>query len=261
MNITWNFIKSYTKLHIKTAMEYKLNFIIQVIFMIINDFAFALFWIILFSKITEINGWIVNDFLALFALGAVCFGIPGFFLGNWRDLNDIIAEGKLDFYLTLPKNELIHTLISKSTFNAFGDIVFGVILFFLVVPITLVNILLFILFSITGAIMFTSLMVIISTFSFWFGRNSGTHEAFFNLALSMNSYPSILYGSTIKTIFFFIIPIFFINNASIFVIKEFSLFWITGIFVMTILLPVIAFLFFKIGLKKYESGNLVTARV
>ena len=261
MLISRDFLKEYLKLHIKTAMEYKFNFVLQVVFMILNNAAFALFWIVLFAHIDSINGWVLNDFLALFSLAAICYGIGSFFMGNWRDLNEIIADGKLDFYMVLPKDVLAHTLVSKSFFSAVGDVIFGIILFFIAVPLTLLNVFYLLLFSIGGALILVSLSVIMNSASFWIGRSTQTSYAFLNLLMSLSVYPSVLYGSFIKTIFFFVIPIFFINNASIFILQEFSWYWLGGFIFMSLFTPLVAYIVFKIGLKRYESGNLVTARV
>jgi ABC-2 type transport system permease protein len=182
MLISRDFLKEYFKLHIKTAMEYKFNFVMQVIFMILNNAAFTLFWIVVFSHLDEINGWVLSDFLALFALAAISYGVGSFFLGNWRDLNEIIADGKLDFYMVLPKDVLAHTLVSKSFFSAVGDVIFGIILFFLAVPFTLINVFYLVLFSIGGALILVSLSVIMNCASFWFGRSTQTSYAFLNLA-------------------------------------------------------------------------------
>lgn len=261
MLISRDFLKEYFKLHIKTAMEYKFNFVVQVIFMVLNNAAFTLFWIVIFSHLDEINGWILNDFLALFSLAAICYGVASLFLGNWRDLNEIVSEGKLDFYMVLPKDVLAHTLVSKSFFSAVGDVIFGIILFFLAVPFTLITIFYLILFTIGGALILVSLSVIMNCAAFWIGRSTQTSYAVLNLLLSMSVYPSVLYGPFIKTIFFFIIPIFFINNASIFILQEFSWAWMLGFIFMSLFMPVVAYIVFKLGLKKYESGNLVTVRV
>lgn len=261
MLISRDFLKEYLKLHIKTAMEYKFNFVMQVIFMVLNNAAFTLFWVVLFSHIDTINGWALNDFLALFSLAAICFGLCSFFMGNWRDLNEIIADGKLDFYMVLPKDVLAHTLVSKSFFSSVGDVIFGIILFFIAVPFTSLNVFYLILFSIGGALIMASLSVIMNSASFWIGRSEQTSYAFLNLLLSLSVYPSVLYGSFIKTIFFFVIPIFFINNASLFILQEFSWYWLGGFIFMSLFTPLVAYVVFNIGLKRYESGNLVTARV
>lgn len=259
--ITWRFLKEYMRLHLKTAMEYKANFVMQVIFMMINNAAFLVFWVVIFSNIDSINGWVLSDFMVLFALAALSYGLASFLMGNWRELNEIIAEGKLDFYLTLPKDVLAHVLVSRSSFSSVGDVFFGLLVYFLSVPFTLLNFGLLFLFVICGTLIFTSLVVMFHSATFWFGRNRGSADAFINLTLAMSSYPSILYGSVVKTIFFFIIPVFFITNASVFILQDFSWVWLLSLVFMALLLPVIAYTLFKFGVRKYESGNLVTARI
>jgi len=163
----YNFIKKYIEINLQTAMEYKTNFILQSIFMILNNTLFVIFWYFLFQNIDNINGWRLNNLMLLFGLSALSYGFLSFFLGNWLRIHKIIYDGELDFYLSLPKNELLHLLISKSNFSGFGDILFGMIIFFITQDINFTNILLFMLFSITGAIIWLSLIIIISSLTFF----------------------------------------------------------------------------------------------
>ena len=47
------------------------------------------------------------------------------FFGNVNQLARIIAQGELDYYLALPKNVLLHVLVSRMDLPALGDILFS----------------------------------------------------------------------------------------------------------------------------------------
>lgn len=241
-------------------MEYRFNFFIQSLFMIINNTMFSLFWFFLFQNITDINGYVMSDMIGLFGLAALIFGINSFFFGNWMEISDKIMNGEIDFYLGLPKDELTHILISKSSFSAFGDILFGIAVFILFYPLTLHSIALFIVAAIAGSIIWASLLIISGSLTFWFGNSSGVGDAMKHLTMSLTSYPLNLFKGAFKFIFLFIIPIFFINNISIQLLKEFSWNWLGGLVLVSILMITITRWIFKRGLRKYESGNLISVR-
>ncbi len=257
----YNFIKKYIEINLQTAMEYKTNFILQSTFMILNNTLFVIFWYFLFQNIDNINGWRLNNLMLLFGLSALSYGFLSFFLGNWLRIHKIIYDGELDFYLSLPKNELLHLLISKSNFSGFGDILFGMIIFFITQDINFTNILLFMLFSITGAIILLSLIIIISSLTFFFGNSEGVFYMFQNLILSFVTYPYNVFSEIMKIIFLFIIPVFFISNIPIEILRQFSLKLFIEVIIVTILVFIIALFIFKKGLKKYESGNLINVRI
>lgn len=260
MKHTLRFIKSYLQLHISTAMEYRFNFILQSTFMIVNNTLFALFWYFLFTKVDTINGWMLKDFVLLFGMGAMNYGIMSFFMGNWLYLHDLIASGRFDFYLALPKNPLLHALISKSIFSGFGDIIFGTAIYFLFAPLSLQTAAIYFIGSILGSIIWLNITIATSALTFWRGNIAGIADAMKNILLSTTSYPYIIYGPVIKFIFFFIIPAFFVTNVPVMLIQEFRWEWLIGFLAVTILTSMIAEKLFKRGIRHYESGNLLTTR-
>lgn len=68
----------------------------------------------LFSKIETLNGWSFRHLLLLHALVGGAYACQALLFGGSFSLSRSIAEGGLDFYLTLPKPVLLHALISRS---------------------------------------------------------------------------------------------------------------------------------------------------
>ena len=255
------FVLAYFKQNLSTAMEYRVNFITQFFFMVLNDFFFILFWYFLFKKIDNINGWGFESSVLLFAFAGLSYGFLDFFFGNWRELNKIIAEGSLDFHLALPKNELLHTMISKSNFSGMGDIVFGVCLFFLFGNMTMVSMGVLIIVTATGTLVLFSTNLIFQSMAFYVGNAQGLSSAGMNFLTGFSVYPISIFDSTWRFIFYFVFPIAFITNVPVILLQSFSLFWlVASIFASTSIFLVSLFIYKK-GLKKYESGNLLNIRV
>ncbi|NCC71260.1 hypothetical protein EOM09_06785 [bacterium] len=255
------FIVAYFKLNLSTAMEYRMNFIVQVIFMALNNTLFILFWYFLFNYIDNVNGWGFESIMLLFAFGAMTYGILDFFFGNWKSLNTIIAEGSLDFYLTLPKNELLHSMISRSTFSGMGDILFAIGVFFLFAKVSLFNIGLFFLLSILATIVLFSINLLFQAMAFYFGNSEGISYSGLNFLLGVSTYPLSMFNNITKFILFFVIPVAFITNVPVMLLDNFSIKWLIGIILASVIIFIVSIIVYKIGLKKYESGNLVTIRV
>ena len=68
--------------------------------------------------------------LLLFGVVSASFGLATFFFfGNVMQLSEIIAGGRLDYYLSLPRPVLLHALASGSLPSGAGDFVYGVVSF------------------------------------------------------------------------------------------------------------------------------------
>lgn len=120
----------YFKFNISSAMEYRVSFLIQSIGMIINNSAFIFFWWILFNNVNTIGGYGFKDVMMLWALSSTSFGICFVIFGNINQITRMILNGELDTYLLQPKDPLINIICSKTIVSAWGDTLYGIILFF-----------------------------------------------------------------------------------------------------------------------------------
>jgi len=119
-------MKEYIKINTKTFFEYKTSAIIQIVSMFLNDIIWIIFWALFFMRFSIIKGWTFQDFALLYSLAATSYGVVAVFFGARKDIPEIVFEGRLDYYLTLPKNVLFHLLISKTSWFGLGDLIFGI---------------------------------------------------------------------------------------------------------------------------------------
>ena len=248
----------YIKINIASAMEYRLNFIVQIVSMIINDFIWIIFWWIFFEKFHTVNSWQMNDILMLYAVITVSFGLGGFFFGNKSHLAQLISEGRLDFYLNLPKNELFHTIIGKSSWFAVGDIIFGLIL--ATISFSISQWPLFILLVLISAVIIISFSIITGSLGFYWGSAQETSRNLNMGLISFASYPLSVFGDTARIILLTIIPAGFVGTIPVKLLNNFSLKWFLILVGVAIIILLIAVLVFYKGLKKYESGSMITTR-
>src|SRR3989344_6518277 len=125
MGGNFKFLKELYKLELLTAFEYRFNLIMQTFGMFVNDAFWIIFWTILFDRFTTIGGWQFNDMLKRSAVSAAGYGVAHVLFGNVGRLARMIEEGKIDYYLTLPKNVLLHSIV-RLQYGALGDLLFGI---------------------------------------------------------------------------------------------------------------------------------------
>ncbi len=254
-----SFVWYYFKVNMQSAMEYRVSFLTQTIFMFLNDVIWVIFWFIFFNKFPVINNWGFVDLMFMMIVITTSWGIVGIFFGNFRYIAEVIREGQLDFYLTLPKEELTHILVSKSKFDAFGDVLFGIILAIIFIPLAKIPLLILLLFI--SCIIILSFAIILGSLSFYMGSAVEASNQGLMGVLSIASYPFSAFQGYTKFILLTLIPAGFITGVPVELLRNFDLKWLLLMILCAIILFTLALIIFKKGVKRYESGNQIAVRV
>ncbi|MCM1988689.1 ABC-2 family transporter protein [Oceanirhabdus seepicola] len=247
----------YFKFNISSVMEYRVSFLIQSFGMILNNTAFIFFWWILFNNVNTIGGYGFVDVMMLWALCSTSFGFAYVVFGNINRITRMILNGELDTYLLQPKDPLINIICSKTIVSAWGDTLYGIILFFIVKGFDIKAFLLFLLFCITGALIFSSVLVTVHALSFYAGNLEGVAQLTSEFLVSFGIYPEGIFEGGLKIILYTLIPAAFTAYIPAKVIREFNPLLFLSVIAVALVWIFIAYTMFYKGLKKYESGNLI----
>lgn len=238
----------------------KASFFTNVLFMILNDASFILQWIILYSLKDNVGGYTLNQVMILWGLAASTYGFSHFFFAKATSLSDIITNGKLDAYLVQPKNVLISAITSDVSPSAIGDMAYGIIMLF-ASGITISKFFLFILFTITGGMIVTSMAVILGSLSFWISRADMIADTGNGLMINFSTHPDGIFKGITRVLFFTIIPVGIANYVPIWIITKFNFGLTIVVLSATFFIVFIAFFMFYRGLKRYCSSNLMIAKI
>lgn len=249
---------AYLKISIKTALEYRMNFIVQTLSMILNDIVWVIFWLIIFNRFTDINGWKIQDMMLLYTITLTAYGMTGLFFGNRSKIANAIVEGRLDYYMALPKNILYHLLTSKSSWFSLGDLLLGLGLAIAFIPLNHAP--LYLLLVILSSIIILSFSIITGALAFFMDNSEETCRTLNMGLLSFASYPLSIYEGFTKILILLIIPAGFVSGVPVQLLKSFDMTWLLYMIGFTIILTIIAVWIFYYGLRKYESGNLLYVR-
>ena len=254
-------IFSYFKLNLKKEWKYKSSFFMQIIMMILNDLFFIIQWYVIFQLVDDIGGYGFNETMLLWAAAAGGYGFShAFFAGAWN-LKDIVYEGKLDVFLTQPKNVLINVCCSSTDVSAIGDMIYAFVVlaiigapwqwYFIMVPA-----------MICSGLIFLSVYVAYVSLCFYVKRGDAVANSVQSTLNKAGNYPPAIYNTVVKGILYTFIPAFFYTfiPAQYFFLTP-NVWWILGMIAVTIFWVVLAFALFKLGLKRYNSGNLMSGRL
>jgi len=238
-------------------MEYRFNFISQTIGMFVNDMFWIFFWFLIFQKFGSIGDWKYHEMLLLYAVLPLSFGLVMVLFGNWSSLSKMVEEGGLDYYLTLPKNELLHILV-KCRYAGMGDVVFGLVMAFF--TLSFQKIPLFMTLVICSGLILLGWTIFVNSFSFYFGRFQEAARAAREAIMIVSGYPFSVYSGATKFILLFIIPAGFVAGVPVELLTHFSMKWFLITVGFSLAFFAFSVWFFYNGLRKYESGNILAMR-
>lgn len=247
------------KYAVMKEMLNKTTFLSNIIFMILNNAAFIVQWLIIYSITDTIGDYTFNDVLLLWAVAAGTYGVAHFFFANAYNLPNTINYGKLDAYLVQPKNVLCQTITSVVTTSAIGDIIYAYGLLF-IYGATIGNLILFTYFLLAGGIMLTCFAIIIGSLSFWFKNTEGLLGMIQSMITNIATYPEGIFDGITKIILYTVVPVGIINYVPVSIIRNFDINLLMISIGVTIFLVSLAFIIFYKGLRKYSSSSLMIAK-
>ena len=254
-------IFSYYKLNLKKEWKYKSSFFMQIFMMILNDAFFIIQWVIIFNLVDDIGGYGFNETMLLWAISAGGYGIAhAFFNGAWK-IKDIVYEGKLDVYLTQPKSVLLNVACSSTEVATIGDIIYAFAVL-VIVGAPWYWYLLMVPAIIMAGLIFVSVYVTYISFCFYIKQGDAVAKSVEGTMNKAGQYPQAIYSTAVKAILYSVIPALFFTFVPVqYFFLTPNVWWILGFVGVTIFWVVLAFVSFKLGLKKYNSGNLMGGRL
>jgi viologen exporter family transport system permease protein len=255
------FLFALWKANLLAAMEYRAAFLTQVIGMFLNDGFYFVFWIIFFNRFPQIQGWKLNDMFLLFGLVAAGYGLAVYFFGNTWFLVDVIINGNLDYYLSLPRPVLLHTLASRSISSGLGDATYGFMSFFFAQQLTLDAFGRFLLGVFFSATILVSFLVLVQCLAFWVGNAQLFTTNAVNAVITFSTYPMILFDGTARFLLLTILPAGFIGAIPAEMVRSFTWLRLLELCGATLLFLCLAVFIFYRGLRRYESGSAIQVQM
>jgi ABC-2 type transport system permease protein len=169
------------------------------------------FVIVLLTKATQLAGWNLFEVIFLWGFTQIPYGIFNIISLNLYDFgNNYIIEGKFDRILLRPISSLFQVLFETFRIESFQEIVTGLFCMGwasreLGVHWTFPKFAMLSFYGICAAIIYVSVFLILSTFSFWFEDRIGVHPPVWNI-IAFGRYPLSIYSAAVQFFLCWIIP-------------------------------------------------------
>jgi ABC-2 type transport system permease protein len=169
------------------------------------------FVLVLFARIPRLSNWRMEEVLFLYGFSLIPFGLFNVFSLNLYEFGaTYIMEGKFDRVLLRPLSSLYQVVFDAFRIEALQEVVVGVVVVILAARRlryhwNALDVLLLVFFALCGAVIYLSVFLFLSTFSFWFEDRIGIHPPFWNL-LAFGRYPLSIYSAYVQFVLSWIIP-------------------------------------------------------
>jgi ABC-2 type transport system permease protein len=198
-------------------MSFKANFLLWIVVELLW-FALQLgFFAVIYSHTDHIGDWTKWQVVLLIGTSHFVQQIfQAFFLTNITQLSELIRTGKLDFMLLLPVNTRFIVSLRQVDLGGFVNAgsALAVVIFAMsklgIVP-GIADVIWYLLLILSGVLIHYSLMLLLSTLSFWTVRAQGIVWGYYSL-FNIARYPDAAFRGAFKIIFTFALPMLLIGN-------------------------------------------------
>jgi ABC-2 type transport system permease protein len=249
------FARALLATNLKSAAALRGAFALQVVFMILNNATFFVFWWVLFEKVPDLGGWQLPEVQLLFGISAASFGLTVTVAGGVRHLGRFIDEGALDPLIAQPKPTLLYALGMRSQPSGMGDFLSGVAFLVLSGHVTWANLPLALLSILAGSVIYLSAGVVFFSLAFWLNRTESLARQLWELLITFSLYPEPLFGGGLRLLLFTVLPAAFISYLPVRIVTSPTFLDIGLLITATLGYLLFAVWFFKRGLRRYSSGS------
>ena len=257
----------YSKLNLKTMLEYKFDRTFITIAIFCREMITVAVMFLMLIRFLHIRGWWMEELLFLYSFLFLSYSLFVFLFSGIRDFVDLVYSGAFDRFLIRPRGLMFQIIAARIDFPAtIGHGVVGILLFLFTVSTvqiewTLTNSIYYLVALISGAVIQASIFMLSSTFSFWMIRSTNLRNLIFFNSRRVAGYPISFYPAIIQKFMIFVIPFAFVNYfpAQFFLQKDdIQQFWSGYMYlppVVAILMFYLVFQFWKYGVKSYSSSG------
>lgn len=247
------------KYNIMKEMTNPLSFVLNVLFMMLNNSSFLIQWAVFFTLKDDFGGYTMKEVMLLWGISAASYGISRILFGGAFKIPEYVEQGKLDAYLVLPKDALLSVISSRTVVSAIGDFLYGLIVSFIFFH-KPIEILLILLFIVLGGIIETAFAIILNSLAFKFLKIDDFSNSILGAYTTFSLYPETIFSDGVKLLLYTVIPAGISVYLPVKMILKFNGVYMLIVVAFTLIISIISYKVFNKGLKYYSSSNLMSAR-
>ncbi|RLQ93377.1 ABC transporter permease [Falsibacillus albus] len=263
----WQKIKRYSFLytkyftsHLKVMLEYKGDFFIGMLSVLVQQLTAIFFLKIVFDHIEALKGWTFYQILFIYAVAFLGRAVHHIFFDNlWTVGWQYIRSGTFDRLLLRPVNPLFQIISERVQQDGFGQLLIGIFILHtaashLHIQWGVSSVFMLLLFILSSGIIFVAINLFFITFSFWMIDSLPLVVSMFQFS-DFARYPVNIYPKAITLIITWIIPYGFTAFYPAAYFFENQYYSVLALLtpVVSLITMVLSYLFWNRGVKSFSS--------
>lgn len=255
-------MKLYIKffgIHLKSAMQYKLSFLLVAIGQFLVSFNVFLGVLFLFDRFHEVKGYTFSEILLCFSTVLLSFSLAEMFMRGFDMFAGTIGNGEFDRILLRPRSILLLVISGKIEFTRVGRILQAVVMFIYGIAASEINwnlskIMTLVLMVVGGTVIFSCLFVIYASICFFTLEGLEFMNILTDGAREYGKYPLDVYGKGVLKFCTYLVPYtLFQYYPFLYLIGKTDQWQYMFLPVLGALFLVPSFLFWRFGVRHYKS--------
>jgi ABC-2 type transport system permease protein len=254
-------LSTFFKVNVQMSLAYRADTVVNILL--------NLMWLgwellglsIIFSNTETLGGWGLGELIALLGVFRLINTLMiALIWPNTEKFNQSIRDGSMDYTILQPVNSMFLVTFSRITVWRIWDLLLAVALIVVGINmsgdiITPLNILTFILLTVSGAIVIYSLWIVLIALTFWFTKFDN-NVTILQALLDAGRYPVTVYPVWLRVIVTFVIPIAVATTVPLQALRgELDLQNVVIFFVIGIAAFLVASKVWNAGLKRYSGAS------
>jgi viologen exporter family transport system permease protein len=205
-------LSAFLKVNIQMSLAYRADTVVNILLNLMWLGWELLSLSIIFNNTDTIGGWDFGELIALLGVFRLVHTLMiALIWPNTEKFNQSIRDGSMDYTLLQPINSMFLVTFSRITIWRAWDLILAAILIAVGINMsgattTLLNILTFILLTISGGIIIYSLWIVLIALTFWFTKFDN-NVTILQALLDAGRYPVTVYPVWLRILVTFVIPI------------------------------------------------------
>lgn len=249
----------YFSMHLRSAMQYKVSFILTAIGQGLTTFFSFLSMYFLFDRFGSIKGYTFNEVLLCFSTIFMSFALAECFGRGFDAFRGIIANGMFDRIMVRPRNEILQVIGTRIEISRIGRLAqaFAIFIYGIAtcnVSWTLPKAITLILMISGGVCLFFSLFMIYASICFFTLDGLEFMNIFTDGGRELAQYPIDIYSRWVLKFFTFVIPLAFVNYYPfLYIIGRINnlLYMLSPLVSVLFIIP--GWMFWRFGVRHYKS--------
>ena len=217
MNNTFKLLSAFLKVNVQMSLAYRADTVVNILLNLMWLGWELLSLSIIFSNTDTIAGWSFGELIALLGVFRLVHTLMiALVWPNTEKFNQSIRDGSMDYTLLQPVSSMFLVTFSRITVWRAWDLILALILIVIGVNMsgsttTPLSILVFILLTLSGALIIYSLWIVLIGLTFWFTKFDN-NVTILQALLDAGRYPATVYPPWLRIIVTFVIPIAVATN-------------------------------------------------